>query len=312
MTQTTTNQWSILNSIQDDRLDAWIEAFLFDRKAQNMSRGTIYFYVQKLALFSKYCDSQQISKISQISPNLIRQYLLYLEETGHNPGGIHACYRTMKTFLLWWENEVEPEGWRNPIKKVKPPRIGIEPLEPANLEDVKTILGKCSSDNFLDLRDKAIILTLLDTGLRASELLALEVSDINFITGEILVRQGKGKKPRCVFIGSKTKKSIRKYLFKRSDRINSLWITKNEDSLTYWGLKSMMNRRSSNASVNTPSIHSFRRWFAITCLRAGTNVYSIQELMGHNDLQVLRRYLKQTKNDLQLDHISSNLVDKYC
>lgn len=311
MPQTTTNQWSILNSIQDDRLDAWIEAFLFDRKAQNMSKGTIYFYVQKLALFSKYCDSQQISKISQISPNLIRQYLLYLEDTGHNPGGIHACFRTMKTFLLWWENEVEPEGWKNPIRKVKPPKVGSDPLEPADTEVIIAILDGCPSNTQLGLRDRAIILTLMDTGLRASELLNLDLTDINLITGEMLIRQGKGRKPRCVFVGSKTRKSIRRYLATRKDNSPALWLTSRMDRLTYWGLKSMMKNRASRAKVKTPSIHSFRRWFAITCLRAGTNVYSIQELMGHTDLQVLKRYLKQTKYDLKADHISSNLVDKF-
>lgn len=311
MTQTTINQRTILNSIQDDRLDAWIEAFLFDRKAQNMSRGTIGFYVTKLGLFTRYCDSQQITKISQITPNLLRQYLLYLEDTGHNPGGIHACYRTVKTFLLWWEDEFEPDEWKNPIRKVKPPKTSIEPLEPVDINDVITILDSCSRNTLLGLRDGAILLTLLDSGLRASELLSINLEDINFTTGEILIRHGKGRKSRIVYIGSRTRKTIRAYLKKRNDNNPALFISKHFDRLTYWGLKSMVKSRAKSMNVKTPSIHSFRRWFALTCLRSGINVYSLQVLMGHSDLQILRRYLKQNTDDIHLDYQLTNPVDKH-
>lgn len=311
MTKATENQWTILNSIQDDYLDAWIEAFLFDRKAQNMSKGTLSFYVCKLGLFSGYCDSQQVKRITQITPNLIRQYLLYLEQTGHNPGGIHACFRTVKTFLLWWEREVEPDGWKNPIRKVKAPKMGIEPLDPVNIEDVSAILDTCSHSTLLGLRDKAIFFVLLDSGIRASELLALNLEDLKLSTGEILIRQGKGRKPRSVYIGSKSRKSIRSYLRKRLDKSPALFITNQYDRLTYWGLKSIVNSRSRLAKIKPPSIHSFRRWFALNCLRSGINIYTLQVLMGHSDLQVLRRYLKQTNEDILLDYQALHLVDNY-
>ena len=71
----------------------------------------------------------------------------------------------------------------------------------------------------------------------------------------------------------------------------------------------IMRRRANQAKVETPELHAFRRWFALSCLRAGMNVYSLQELMGHADLQVLRRYLKQTNQDLKDFHNRVNPVD---
>jgi integrase/recombinase XerD len=71
----------------------------------------------------------------------------------------------------------------------------------------------------------------------------------------------------------------------------------------------MIRYRANQAQVTLPSIHPFRRWFALTCLRAGANVYSIQELMGHADLQVLIRYLKQTSLDLMKEHHRASPVD---
>jgi integrase/recombinase XerC/integrase/recombinase XerD len=186
--------------------------------------------------------------------------------------------------------------------------VAIEPLDPVNINDVLEMINKSSND-LLGLRNKAIMLTLLDTGVRASELLAINLDDMNLITGEILIRQGKGRKPRYVFIGAKTRKAIRNYLKRREDNNPKLWVTKNNETLSYWGLKSTIRKLAKNANVNPPSIHAFRRWFALACLRSGIDVYSIQNLMGHNDLQVLRRYLKQTKNDIQMSHVTINLVD---
>ena len=75
----------------DTQLETWIEAFLIDRKAQNLSKSTIIFYRNYLKLFTRYCDTQLITKIDQIEPGTIRQYLVWLEDTEHNPGGLHTA-----------------------------------------------------------------------------------------------------------------------------------------------------------------------------------------------------------------------------
>jgi integrase/recombinase XerD len=305
---TTLNQGTISTYLQDDYLLVWIEAFLIDRKAQNMSRGTLDFYRKKLKHFTDFCESKAVKNILQINPSLLREYLLEYEAKGHNPGGCHAAYRTVKTFLRWWENEVEPESWINPIRKVKAPKMSVEPLEPVDLEAVKSMMEVCQN-NLTGRRDKAMMLFLLDTGVRASEFVSINLEDINPITGEVLVKVGKGRKPRTVYLGSKSRKALRTYLRLRQDNSNALWITDEGERITYWGVKMIMRRRANQAKVKTPELHSFRRWFALTCLRAGMDVYSLQELMGHADLQVLRRYLKQTNQDLRESHHRAKPVD---
>ena len=136
MEQSTLNQWTILDT-QDTYLLTWIDAFLVDRKAQGLSKGTLYFYQKKLELFTKFCDGQVIKYITEITTTSIREFLIWLEQTGHNPGGVHACYRALKTFLYWWEDEIEPEGWKNPIRKVKAPRIPNEPLQPVKIKQLR-------------------------------------------------------------------------------------------------------------------------------------------------------------------------------
>jgi integrase/recombinase XerD len=302
------NQRTISTYLQDDYLLVWIEAFLIDRKAQNLSRGTLGFYQRKLKNFTDFCESKAVKNIMQITPSLLRDYLLELETKGHNPGGCHAAYRTVKTFLRWWENEVEPKDWSNPIRKVKAPKRSIEPLDPVDIEAVKAMMGVCSH-NLTGQRDKAMMLFLLDTGVRASELVSISLEDVNPTTGDVLVRVGKGRKPRTVYLGSKSRKALRAYLKLRRDKCEALWITDEEERLTFWGVKSLMTRRANQAHVKIPQLHAFRRWFALSCLRAGMNVYSLQELMGHADLQVLRRYLNQTNQDLREAHNRASPID---
>jgi len=104
-------------------------------------------------------------------------------------------------------------------------------------------------------------------------MLALDVSDINLVSGEVLIRQGKSKKPRYVYIGKHTRIALRKYLRSRLDDIPALWVTYpclDSTRLTYSGLRSMVKRRAKQAGVEAPTLRSFRRAFALSMLRNGT------------------------------------------
>mgnify|MGYP001088981061 CR=1 FL=1 len=292
-----------------DHLPVWVEAFLVDRKAGNKAQGTLLFYRNKLKDFLSYCDTQAISRIGQLSPQSIREYMINLEDTGHNSGGIHAAFRVIRTFLNWYENEAEPEGWKNPIHKVKAPKIELEQLEPCDITSVYAILDTCKGRDFVSLRDRAIIYLLLDTGLRANEAVMLDVADLDTIRGNILVRCGKGRKPRTVFIGKKTRKVVRAYLRERTSDNPALWLTEGGERMAYEGMRQMVRRRSERAGVAQPSLHSFRRFFALAYLRNGGDIFTLQKLMGHSDLQILRRYLNQIDEDLERGHSQFGPVD---
>ena len=309
MVTTTKNQRTISVLEQETNLLTWAEAFLIDRKVGGCSRGTLGFYKEKLTKFVAYSDAQVITNVLDITPNFIRQYLLYLEEDGHNPGGVHAHYRTVRTFLNWWQDEFEPDGWSNPIRKVKPPKLVSEPLEPADMTSIKAMIDTCDN-TFYGLRDKAIMLALLDTGSRAKELLDMNLDDLDFASGSILIQHGKGGKSRTVFLGKKSRRAVRKYLRYRRDNGEALWVIQSRERLTYWGLRQIIRRRAIAAKVDTPSLHSFRRAFALNMLRAGVDIFSLQKLMGHADLQVLRRYLAQTTEDIAEAHRIGSPVDR--
>jgi integrase/recombinase XerC/integrase/recombinase XerD len=310
MVKTQVDQGTINTLEQENHIETQAAGFLLDREIQNLSPGTLHFYRLKLSLFLQFCGTQAITGCSQVEPAAVRAFLAWLKENGHNPGGIHACYRALKTFLRWWALENDVSDWKDPFKKVKPPKVEEEPLEPVELDQVTRLLAVCSKDEFTGARDRAILLTLLDTGMRAAELLALDLGDLDLQKGALLIRSGKGGKPRTAFVSQDTRRALRAYVKMAGDLAGALFVTVEGERMSYWALRDMLTRRSRQAGVETPTAHDFRRAFAINSLRAGMDVMTLQRLMGHADLQVLRRYLKQVDQDLQTAHSKYSPVDQ--
>jgi site-specific recombinase XerD len=306
------NPRTIQISFVDESILTWIEAFLVDRRARESAQGTMRFYIQKLRLFSTYCERRAVRDITQIIPTLLREFLLYLEQTSHNPGGRHAAFRILRAFLLWYEDEVEPVGWINPIRKVKAPKVPLEPLEPVSFETITRMVKVCPHNTFNGDLDAAILLCLLDTGARATEFLSIDLVDINQARGEILIRQGKGRKPRTVYICKQSKRIIRRYLNHRQDNSSALWVTNprfGSTRLRYDGLSETLKRRAKDSNVEEPNLHDFRGAFTLSMLRNGTDIYTLAKLMGHEGITVLQRYLKQTYQDTETAHRRAGPVD---
>ncbi|MDT8896777.1 MAG: tyrosine-type recombinase/integrase [Thermanaerothrix sp.] len=286
-----------------DHLSTAVEAFIIDRQSSGLSPNTIQFYRNCLRRFIQFCDSQAITQIDQVAPDTIRAYLLWLEQNGHNPSGRHAHYRTLRAFMFWLESELGEDTYRAPIRKVKPPKVPKEIIEGVSLDDVQRMIDACKGNRFTDLRDKALLLFLLDTGTRASEALAIDLADVDFATGGVLIRKGKGNKSRMVYFGRNTRRAITAYLKSREDDHPALWVNEKGERLTRYGLDKTLRLRAKQAGItNPPSAHDFRRAFALNMLRSGCDVFTLQRLMGHSDLTVLRRYLAQNENDLQQAH----------
>jgi len=309
MDKDTKTQGTITVFQQSTHIETWVQAFLTDRKTQNLSKGTLRYYQKTLKVFCSWCEAQALTQFTQLTPDNLRTFLLWLEERGHNPGGIHAIYRAVRCFIRWWVEEVEPENFKDPTKKVKAPKVALEVLEPADRDVIDSLLSTCTRGELLGERDRAIFYALQDTGARASELLGMDLEDLDQVNGAVLIRYGKGKKPRMVYLGKTSRKAVRRYLSLRKDTSPALWVTSSGERLTYDGLRSMVKRRAAAANVKDPTLHSFRRLFAITMLRNGTDVFSLQKLMGHADLQILRRYLAQNDTDTREAHRRAGPVD---
>jgi site-specific recombinase XerD len=181
---------------------------------------------------------------------------------------------------------------------VKAPKLPETPLEPVSRDDVEKLLDTCESGYF-GLRDRAIIQTLLDTGVRAAELVGFNLDDLDLGASTLLVRKGKGSKPRTVYIGKTTRRSLRAWLRVRGSDPGPLFISRDEEQLTYFGLREIVRRRAKDAGIKpAPGLHDFRRAYVLALLRSGVDILSISRMLGHAGITLVARYARQTATDL--------------
>jgi len=304
-----TKRDQLLQLVSPLPLQAEVVALLIDKEAQGLSARTIQLYRAELGYFCAYLQDQGMHNLLDVTSTTIRRWLLHLAKRP-TPGGVHVSYRVLKTFFRWCWLEYEIDS-TNPIARVRRPKVPAKTLPPLSLDVLTAMLDACSHKTFTGCRDRAILLALLHTGCRASEFVSLDVGDVDLASGAVWVREAKGGKSRVTFLGAKSRRELVRFLRRRQDVTPGvpLWVTVKGERLAYWGLRQIIRRRAEKAGVPVPSLHSFGRAFALYALRNGTDICSLQRLMGHSDLTVLRRYLKQTEADLQEAHRTAGPAD---
>jgi integrase/recombinase XerD len=284
-----------------------IDNFLLYQKSLKNSPRTRQFYSQKLIQFVHYLEEMGYdATLENTTTDQIRRYLVWLEETGHNPGGCHAAFRALKAMLYWYEGEYELEGWKNPIRhKIKAPKVPEVILDPIEKSVQEKLLATCKSGSYIDDRDRAIMLLLLSTGVRANELVQMNIEDVTWPLRKITVKHGKGNKQRSVFFDKPAARALRGYLKHRgSPETGPLFDNILGERLLYGGLRMVLESRIKKAGLSKKGLmlHAFRRTFGINRIRAGAGEMATARLLGHTTTAIVHKYAKQDDNDLKKAH----------
>ena len=151
------------------------------------------------------------------------------------------------------------------------------------------------------MRDRAIILVLVDSGIRASELCSLIIADYDTGRGRLHIRHGKGDKARYVFLGDRTRKALWKYLNDRpgAKATEPLFATRSKTHITRRNLGHLLNHLAERAGVEHCHPHRFRHTMAINFLRNGGRELELQKVLGHESLEMVRRYARLAETDLE-------------
>jgi integrase/recombinase XerD len=284
--------------------------FLIDKQSQGKAEETITYYKLQIRYLLEWLNQNNATEdITQLTPATLRQYFLDLS-THRNKGGCHASYRAIRCFLNWATNEYDLE-WKNPIAKVKVEKSHIAPLPEIPLENVQKLINCCGYGNF-ELRNKSIIMVLIDCGLRGRELCDLNISDIDLVTGKVMIWHGKGDKTRIVWIGEKTRKVLKDYLKTRNDTLTPttpLFLNEHGQRLLFNGLKQVIMRLSIRANVPFQGVHAFRRTFALTLYRKTRDIFLVSRYLGHSSIEVTKRYLNLGNEDLRDIHEANSPAD---
>ncbi len=168
------------------------EDFILSREEMLCSPQTIDFYRRMLTPFLEFTNGQQLSN------RHVREFLATVAERGVASTTVHAHARAVRAFVRF----AYEEDWIEEPVTVRMPRVEQKRMEVLTREEVRRVLSMCGT------RDRALVLTLIDSGLRRGEALALDWDDIDLRTGMVHVRRGKGGKARVTYVGAKTRRAL--------------------------------------------------------------------------------------------------------
>lgn len=287
-----------------------VDLFLLDRAARRLTQQTKEGYKWRLSVFQRWCEGRKLLHLSDVTTVEIKRFQVELQgrECANRTDGRllsdwyqHGVSRALRAFLYYCAED----GLIEASPKIRMPRMAKRIMPALTFDEIKTVLATCRTE-----RDKAIVLFLLDTGLRASEYIALKVADIDLAAGTAIVRNGKGRKDRIVHIGKTTGEQLERYFVERQAQPDEpAFAARYGDHLQLYGSVQLMERLRRASGVKNLTAHTLRRTFAINCLRNGMNIYVLAKLMGHADITVLKHYLALLEDDLKAAHERYGVVD---
>jgi integrase/recombinase XerD len=317
-------------------LSTALDGFLLSMATSGRSQNTISLYKVYLQRLIEFLGDPEIKTITEKD---IQNFYAYMQ-TGYQPrrmnkhnqaplsrSSINRIWVSVRSFYTWAEKDLDIMRMDNKIGPISDPSSEIYPLSNA---EIKSLLDACDKtlckgsrhqkEHYqrrpTRLRDQAIILLLLDTGLRVSEMCRLTIGDVDLSTGEVhIIKWGSGRKTksRAVYIGDRAKRAAWLYLAKRGqlqshepffENINGSFMDRN-------GVRCLLEDLSKKAGIQRANPHKFRHTFAIQYLRNGGDVFTLQRLLGHSSLDMVRRYLAIAEVDSAAVHRRASPVDNW-
>lgn len=289
-------------------IEGQAEAFLVGCKVGGLSPSTLKYYRYRLDCLDLFLRGLGITDPAKVTPTEIRLFILHLQES-NNPVSVLNYVKAVKRYFNWMvEERTIPSAPFHGIKPMKVPRYIVRPL---SKKDLDNLLILTEGEKFMQVRNRAIILVLLDTALRLSEISAIKLTDID-LDRETIVVMGKGGQERVVRIGKSTQKALLRYLLQRHDNCPALWLTQQRKPLTADGLQVAIKVLCDRAEVTDAKRgpHAFRHTSATACLRNGMPETYVQNMLGHSDMRMTRRYTQTINSDDMIRaHIKASPVD---
>lgn len=279
-------------------MEKYIEKFMrYLEIEKNYSAHTILNYRLDLEDFKKFIAGTDLEKVDYLA---LRKYLAALKEKNLGSRSVNRRLSALRSFFRF----LVRDGYlkTNPILILSSPKLEKHLPSFMTEEEVAKLIESAFARDEKDeqgLRDRAILETFYSTGLRISELVGINLQDIDFISGIIKV-MGKGRKERIVPVGEAAISTIRKYLDKRKKQEDALFLNKNGKRIGARGVRDIVEKYILRAGIKgRVSAHTFRHSFATHLLNRGADLRTVQELLGHANLSTTQIYTHLTTEKLK-------------
>lgn len=285
--------------------------------ALRLAETTINAYEEFFNSFEKFVKAEnKLNSFEQVDTTALRRYLVLLSSTmcGVTVEGYYRKLKTLYNFLL-------KEGLIsiNPLNTIERPKVAKRKIQTFNSNEVYTMLNAYDVNTFIGLRNYTLLSFLLATGARRSEFVNLTVFDVD-LQADIIRIIGKGDKERLIPISRKLKLILKRYLKARAEYLNhdckhktstSFFISRYGDKLQLSGANSIFQARKKSLGLNGKrfSAHIWRHTFAKSFLLNGGDVFSLQELLGHADVETTKIYINLDTQELKQQNDKYNPLD---
>jgi len=276
----------------------YIDSFLAYMKTEKMaSPATIYDYSKEVKKFIDYIYSIGISDINLISTRIIRQYFYHAKENrGLCQSSISKIISIAKSFFNYLEED--DIITKNPTRKIRVPKKVCRIPSVMSKYEVDLIIRsvdfaplRCRKNN---IRDKLVISLLYYTGIRKSELLNLNWTDINLSKSTLIIRRGKGGKDRLIPLHREVARLLDKYLDERLPlKTEALIIGEQGKRMCNGSFRGLLKMYLTLSGLKRKgySAHTFRHSFATHLVEAGVDLFKVQKLLGHASLDTTKIYI---------------------
>lgn len=302
------------------RFSAAVEGFILSLHARRLSPHTITDYTRTMGKLAKFFGDDPY--VDEITHGQIAGFMASFD--GLSNKTLLNYHVGMSSMWSWMVREDIVET--NIIRKIKPPKAEKKEVVPFTQDEVKALFAALPRSKVYKRRGKpldhalasfernrAILLLMLDTGLRASELCDLKVEDLDQRNNRVFVHMGKGMKERLLPFSPRTGQMIWRYLATREDYQDTdpLFLSKLGRRMDRSKLSEMVKMIGKRAGVPDVYPHRFRHTFAIQYLRNGGDVYTLQSMLGHSTFNSVRTYLALSQVDTDQVHKRASPVDNW-
>ena len=278
-------------------LDKAAKEFEYDCKIRHLSPKTIDNYGKQLRYLQRFLEKEfSISSIDDVKPSHIKRFLAMMDDAGRKPQYINDLLKVYKTFFNYLESEGHIES--SPAKRIRNMKLPKLKLRTFTEKNIMDMINYYNGRSFIEIRNRAMIAMMFDTGVRLSELMELVETQIH---EESIVIYGKGAKERVVPVSPFLSKALLRYtrtresFFRNSLHDKEFFLSRTGKKLTAEAVAKMLKKAAKAVGVSEDirvSPHTCRHTFAHLNLKNGIDLHTLSRLLGHESVSITQRYLE--------------------
>lgn len=279
----------------DPDLAALAASWLVHLRAERKSPATLRIYTAGVRAYLAWCaDNAQPAVLDRV---LVAAFTADLLDQGAEPATAKARHLAVRRFARWLAAEGELPA--DPLAGMRPPKLDAKVIPVLTDDQLRRLLRACEGRSLRDRRDEALVRLMFESGLRAGEVVALRLEDVDVAGGTLVVRRGKGGRGRLVPFSPQTARALDRYLRLRRGHVladtSALWLGERSRGLHYAGLHRTLAKRAKAAGIRGFSPHQLRHTAASRWLAAGGSEGGLMAVAGWRRRDMLDRYAAATR-----------------